>query len=103
MPDALRLDKIPENATGLKLYRIDRNENLIGCETVQFVKGRSAVLTTLRRAALSGRVEVGGEIKNHFADVYCGDVWEKTVALDAKSYGALKNHWMRCKVESYDE
>lgn len=93
------IDQLPADATGLKLHRIDRRENLISCEPVQFVRGRAAVDTVLRRAALSGRVEVDGEIGDHFADILNdnGD-WSHTVSLDADSYRALKNHWMRCKL-----
>lgn len=98
------LAALPQDAVGLQLYRIDRADNLIACEPMRFLKGRSAVATTLRRAQLSGRVEIGGDILNHFADVLndAGDMVE-TVALDSKSYGALKNRWMRCKVEHSDE
>ena len=94
--DALLL---PPTTVGLRLYRI-QGERLIACEAVRFTRGRAAVLTVLRRAAISGRVEVGGEIADHFADVL--DEREnliETVALDAKSYGALKNRWMRCRIE----
>lgn len=88
------------DAVGLRLARINGREELILCEPVRFVRGRPAVDTVLRRAAISGRVEVGGEIGNHFADVLNDkqDITE-TVALDAKSYGMLKNRWMRCRVD----
>lgn len=91
--------ELPESAVGLKLYKIVR-ESLIACESVRFEGGMAAVETTLRRANLSGRVEINGEIKNHFADVLDAnhDLVE-TVALDAGSYRSLKNHWMRCKLE----
>lgn len=91
---------LPSNAVGLRLARIDSQQRLSLCEAVRFRDGRKAVDTTLRRAAMSGRVEINGEIKNHFADVLDdnGDIIE-TVALDRLSYAALKNHWMRCKVE----
>ena len=91
---------LPIEARGLRLARIDARENLILCEPVLFVDGLQAVDTVLRRATVSGRVEVDGKIDNHFADVLDenGDLIG-TVALDAKSYGALKNRWMRCKVE----
>lgn len=92
--------QIPTTAKGLKLFRILKNGTLVGCEAVQFDGGHLAIDTTLRRAAISGRVEVGGELHNHFADILdsSGDMIEN-VALDAGSYKALKNHWMRCKVE----
>lgn len=93
-------DNLPAESVGLRLARITSKEELILCEAIRFVNGRAAVRTTLHRATLSGRVEIGGKIANHFADVLDanGDIAE-TVALDAKSYGALKNHWMRCKVD----
>lgn len=91
---------VPTEAVGLKLYRYV-GDRLIGCETVIFVGGAHAVDTTLRRAAISGRVEIGGKIENHFADIYINrDTWTESVALDAKSYRALKTRWMRCKTES---
>lgn len=91
---------ISDDAVGLRLGRITKDEELILCEPVRFVRGCAAVELTLRRAALSGRVEVEGEIANHLADILNdkGNI-VGTVALDAKSYGALKNHWMRCKVD----
>ena len=94
---------LPSDAVGLRLARITKREELILCEPVRFTAGRAAIDTTLRRAAISGRVEVEADgviINNHFADVLDnnGDM-VGTVALDAKSYGALKNHWMRCKVD----
>lgn len=93
------LKKLPNNAMGLRLARIDRRETLHLCEAVRFPAGVVAVDTVLRRAAISGRVDVGGEIKDHFADVLDQDgAIIETVALDAKSYAALKNRW-RCRVE----
>ncbi len=90
---------IPTEAIGLRLARIDNKERLILCETIIFNAGFAAAEMTLRRAAISGHVGIGGEIKNHFADVMDdnGDIVE-TVALDRFSYAALKNRWMRCKV-----
>lgn len=94
------LDKLPDACVGLRLYRIDSKERLLACETVIFKGGRGAVDTVLRRAAIAGRVEVGGDIKDHFADCVEADgSWSETVALDAKSYASLKNKWMRCKLE----
>lgn len=91
---------VPDEAMGLRLYKYVKDE-LIGCELVMFEK-RGAVDTALRRAQISGRVEVGGEIKDHFADIYIDEgTWTHSVALDAKSYRALKNHWMRCKIERF--
>lgn len=93
------MSEIPAEAVGLRLYRIV-GERMSSCEAMRFAGGRPAVLTVLNRAAVSGRVDVGGDIRDHFADVL--DEREtilETVALDAESYGALKNRWMRCKVE----
>lgn len=94
-----RTKALPPDATGLRLYRYV-GERLIRCEAVRFPGGLAAVDTVLRRAAISGHVEIGGDIKDHFADVLdeTASIIE-TVALDARSYRALKNHWMRCKVE----
>lgn len=98
--DPARVAGLPKNATGLRLYKIVR-ERLIACEPVYFVNGWSAVDTVLRRAQLAGRVEIGGEIKDHFADVLIGTNgdFEETVALDRDSYNNLKNHWMRCRLD----
>lgn len=91
---------IPPEAVGVRLARINRKGELILCESVRFTQGATAVNTTLRRAWVSGRVEVGGKIADHFADLLneAGDIIE-TVALDARSYSSLKNRWMRCRVE----
>lgn len=90
---------LPEAAVGLQLYRF-AGERLIACEAIQFKTGYSGVEIVLRRARISGRVDIGGDIKDHFADVLdeSGTILE-TVALDRKSYSALKNKWMRCRVE----
>lgn len=90
---------VPAEAVGLKLFRFV-GEDLRACESVIFKAGRPAVQTPLLRARLSGRVEVGGDIQDHFADILDRDGSNiETVALDAKSYRSLKNHWMRCRVE----
>ena len=92
--------ELPEEAVGLRLARIDSRDNLILCETCMFKDGRGAVQTTLVRASLAARVDIGGEIKDHFADVMDAEQSIiEIVALDAKSYSSLKNHWMRCKVD----
>lgn len=98
------LDKLPPESTVLKLYRIDKNDRLIPCEGVLFNGGREAVDTVLRRAAISGRVEVGGDIEDHFADVMDanGSIVE-TISLDSESYSSLKNRWMRCKLEQIND
>jgi 5-hydroxyisourate hydrolase-like protein (transthyretin family) len=100
MSTAMHLDKLPAETVGLRLYRIDSKENLIGCEAVTFRNGRAGVNTVLRRAAIAGLVEVGGDIKDHFADVLDERLnLIETVALDAASYRSLKIKWMPCKVD----
>lgn len=91
---------LPAEARGLRLYRIDKKDELIGCELVMFRDGYDGVHTVLNRASISGRVEIEGEVRDHLADIYTEPGTSiGTVALDAGSYSALKNHWMRCKVE----
>lgn len=93
--------ELPQEAVGLRLCRITPKDELILCEAMLFTRGRSAVETVLTRARIAGRVEVGGEIADHFADVM--DEHQsiiETIALDAKSYGSLKNKWMRCRVQA---
>ena len=90
---------VPAEARAVCLYKHVGDE-LRACETVGFLEGAAAIDTTLRRAAISGRVEVGGQTVDHFADLLDanGSIIE-TVALDARSYKALKTRWMRCKLE----
>lgn len=91
--------RIPDDVTGMRLYRINSRRELIGCERAHFRDGALAVNTVLRRAQISGRVEVGGDIGDHFADLLNDrDEIVESVALDRGSYSALKNHWMRCRV-----
>lgn len=91
---------LPDSAAVVRLYK-HVGDRLIACEAMIFPGGKQAIETTFRRAEISGRVDVGGDIKDHFADVLDadGDMIE-TVALDAKSYNALKNRWMRCKLDT---
>lgn len=91
--------KLPDKTSGLRLGRIKPGGKMVLCDEVHFVNKAAAADTVLRRAALSGRVEIGAEFERYFADVIDadGDILE-TVALDGKSYSALKNHWMRCRV-----
>lgn len=102
---ALNLDRLPAEACGLRLYKITKGERLIACEPVFFRDGRDAVNTVLRRAAISGRVEVepDGDLPDFYADVLidANGSWETSVALDSASYRSLKNHWMRCKLEQH--
>jgi hypothetical protein len=92
---------LPQASAVLRLGRITKGGDLILCEAMIFNAGRSDIETVLRRAAVCWRVEVGGDIGDHLADVLDaqGDLVE-TVALDARSYAALKNHWMRCKIDT---
>lgn len=94
------MNNLSLEAVGLRLARINSQERLILCEAIRFNDGYAAIDTILRRATISGRVEIGGKIENHFVDVLNnnGDIIE-TVALDRRSYASLKNRWMRCKVE----
>lgn len=93
------LSGLHARAMGLRLHRIVR-ENLIACEAVYFDAGRAGVDIVLRRASISGRVEIDGEIDGFFADVLTDldGSCEQTIALDRESYGALKNRWMRCRI-----
>lgn len=99
MPD---ISHLHPDAHGLRLYRHNRRGELIACELVMFVRGRAAVHTTLNRARISGTVEVepfDGSM-DYFVDVYSDpNTFVQTVLLDRSSYAALKNKWMRCKVE----
>jgi hypothetical protein len=100
------MSELHEKACGLRLIRFAGDKTHY-CEPVYFVNGRNAVDTVLRRARLSGRVEIDGEVvgdKAYQADVLIGPdgEWDQHVALDAKSYSSLKNHWMRCKVDAVE-
>jgi hypothetical protein len=90
--------EIPPDAVSLRLARIV-GDDLRLCETVRFRDGHDGVETVLRRAAISGRVEIGVEVGDYFADALDdnNDIVE-TIALDAKSYSKLKNRWMRCRL-----
>jgi hypothetical protein len=91
---------IPDLSVGPQLYRLHR-QSLIACEAVEFDRDKLGVETLLRRASISGRVEVGGELSDYFADVHDRDRnLLETVTLDPDSYRALKYRWMRCKVQS---
>lgn len=103
MPDeALPMATVPSTARAVRLHRIVGND-LIACEAIAFDAGADGIDTVLRRAAISGRVEMEGKIADHFADLLDadGDI-VATVALDARSYRALKTRWMRTKVEKLD-
>lgn len=93
-------EAVPDDAVGLQLYRANGNR-LVACERITFSSLKDGVCTVLRRAAISGKVEVGGKLESHFADILDAnmDVIE-SVALDSGSYSALKNKWMKCKILS---
>lgn len=92
---------LPADAAGLRLARI-KGDDLRLCEIVMFARGRAGVDTVLRRAAISGRVEVDppDDLPDWFADIMDAEgSMVGNVALDANSFRALKNHWMRCRYE----
>lgn len=93
---------IPEAATGLRLCKMVGDE-LVLAEEVQFPGGLASVDVTLRRAAISGQVGPVGETGDWWADIFDakGDMIE-TIALDRRSWNALKNRWMRCRIENLE-
>ncbi|MCW3477389.1 hypothetical protein OL599_22730 [Rhodovastum sp. RN2-1] len=93
---------LPPETQGLRLCKVIHGR-LAMCEGVRFPGGAPAVDTVLRRAAISGRVGPVGETGDYWADLLDanGD-WFDTVALGRDAWNSLKNHWMRCKVESAD-
>lgn len=100
----LGLDRLHPEAKGIRLYKhTGRDNRLVACEVVMFSRGRAAVELTLRRASLAGRVQVepfDGEM-DFFADIFTSEnEWSQTVLLDRGSYRSLKNHWMRCRLET---
>lgn len=102
MTDAQTTLAVPPEAVAVRLYRIVRGEP-VACEAMRFAAGDAGVDLVLRRAKVSGRVEIEGPISDHFADLLDADGdMVATVALDAGSYRALKTRWMRTKVEKLD-
>lgn len=93
---------VPPEAVGIRLCKIVRGE-LILCERVRFDRGWPAVETTLRRAAVSGRVDLEGDLDtDFFADLLNDDGdMVGNVVLDRRSYRALKTKWMRCRIERF--
>lgn len=83
---------------GIQLHRIS-GDRLLACEAVYCERGGLAVDTVLRRAAISGRVEIEGPLERHFADLLDlqGDI-VCSVALDAGSYRAIKYRWAPSKL-----
>ncbi len=85
-------DCLHSEAVGLRLCRMDRKDNLLLYEVILFERGRTIVEMILRRAAIAGLVEVDGEIKDKFADVFTDEnSFEQTVALDDDSFRYLRN------------
>jgi len=93
---------LPPETTGLRLCKMI-GTRLVMCEGIRFSRGMPAVGTILRRASISGAVGPIGETGDYWADLLNADGdWFDTIALDRNSWNILKNHWMRCKVESAD-
>ncbi len=97
---------VPPDAVALRLGKFFPGDDLRFCETCAFEGGATAIDTVLRRAALSGRVEIDadGLLPDYIADMFDDNfTCIGTIALDRNSFRALKNHWMRCKYEEADE
>lgn len=95
---------VPTECVGIRLYKDFGNDHIRGTERVDF-KEWSGLETTLRRAALSGKIEIGEDIELglFFADLYDaeGDIVTH-VNLDAGSFKALKEKWMGGNVKYVD-
>lgn len=92
---------LPSAAVCIRLCKVVREE-LILCEPVIFEAGAPAVDTVLRRAAISGKVGPLGETGDFWADLMNveADTLVETIALDRRSWSAIKNKWARCKIEA---
>ena len=98
----MRLE-LPADVNGLRLCKVVGDE-LILCEAIEFSKGRTAVDTALRRAAISGQVGPLGDTGDFWADLMTPDgTWVETVALSRGSWNALKNKWARCKIQRFGD
>lgn len=95
---------VPDDAVGLRLCKV-KGERLTMCEPVVFERGRAGVELVLRRATLAGSVGPVGKTGDFWADFIINDNggWIETVALSQEAWNSLKNHWMRCRVESSDQ
>lgn len=93
---------LPPDAAGIRLCKVLRNDELVLCEVVVFEKGRAAVDTVLRRAAISGKVGPIGGTGDFWADLMNsdGDTIVETIALDRKAWNSIKRKWARCKIEA---
>ena len=87
--------KVSTAAVAVTLYK-HQGDELVACVPVAFAHGWMGADTVLRRAAIAGEVHVEGELEEYYADLLDanGDILQ-SVALDAGSYSALKNKWMR--------
>jgi hypothetical protein len=97
---AIGLDKLDRNATGLALYRIGAKNRLYGGNAIMFEGGFDAVEMVLRRAAISGIVEIEPDkiTSDYYCDVYVDECsWTQTIQLDRGSYRALKYRWARTR------
>jgi hypothetical protein len=63
----MRNKQLPTEAVGLQIGRL-KGDDLVMCEAMRFPNGRAGVELVLRRAAISGRVEIEGEIEDHLAE-----------------------------------
>lgn len=92
---------LPAEAVGIRLCRVTRSGDLTLCETVIFDDGAAAIDTVLRRAQVSGKVGPIGETGDYWADLMnaSDDTLIETVALDAKSYKAIKTKWTRTRLQ----
>ena len=90
---------VPSDARVVVLYKHNAADELIACEPVEFCNGAPAIDTALRRAQISGRVLIGGDLQDYFADLRDTDGnTVESVALDQGSYRALKTRWMRTRL-----
>lgn len=93
----LAFDKdILADAVGLRLCKMV-GSRLRLAEPVAFAKGRSAVISTLNRAAVCGHVGGGIDADTEFwadqLDENGDSIGE--IRLDRGSWNALKNRWMK--------
>jgi hypothetical protein len=85
------LELIPADVVGFALCRMNSKDELFRTGDIIFDRGRDAVQTILIRAAICGRVDVGSENGDYWADLVNEDgTWDQTVALDAESFRYLK-------------
>jgi len=98
------IDNIPKEACGLMLEKDTGAEELVICDPVMFENRYTAVISTLNRASVWGKVGPVGEVRPSVK----GDFWVTVqgedftdlceIRLDRDAWNILKNKWMRCKV-----